>query len=341
VAESGEALIIPDAYKDPRFDPDFDKRTGFHTRSILCLPLAKGDGEILGVIQLLNKQGDQFTSDDADYLEALAAHMVIAIENAKAHMERIEQERTRKELQLAAEIQQRFLPQSKPELPGLKLEARAVPCHAVGGDYHDFLWLPGGGLGIVIADVAGKGIPAALITTAIHAYLHALITDYEGPSALATRLNELLHRSTIASKYVTMAFVEIDPELNRLVYCNCGHNPLLLIRDGRPEQLEANGTIVGMFPAAGFGESEIKLEGGERLLLYTDGVTEAAFGEDDDREEFGLQRLVDVCTRSSDDPASLLATVEREVENFTGGRPLDDDLTMIALELGKPEGGGK
>ena len=335
VAQTGETVIIPDAYADERFDPETDKRSGFRTRSILCAPLLKGGEEVVGVLQLLNKRDGTFREIDAEYLSALAAHMVIALENARAHLERLEQERTRKELELAAQIQQRFLPQSIPQAPGLAIDARALPCSEVGGDYYDFLELPGGALGIVIADVSGHGIPAALITTAIHAYLHALVDCYEDPASLATRLNSLLHFATPASKYATMAVVEYNREERKLRYCNCGHNPLILIRNGVPEELKACGTVVGMFPVARFVTKEIELRGGERLLLYTDGVTEAARGGDDGREEFGLERLQKISLEVSGEPSDWLDTVVAGVEKFTAGEPLDDDMTMVAMQIGK------
>ena len=340
VAQTGETVIIQDAYADERFDPNTDKRSGFRTRSILCAPLLKGGEEVVGVLQLLNKRDGAFSEIDAEYLSALAAHMVIALENARAHLERLEQERTRRELELAAQIQQRFLPQSTPQAPGLAIDARAIPCSEVGGDYYDFLELPGGALGVVIADVSGHGIPAALITTAIHAYLHALIDCYEDPASLASRLNSLLHFATPASKYATMAVVEYDPAKRRLRYCNCGHNPLILIRNGKPEKLGACGTVVGMFPVAKFVFREIELRGGERLLLYTDGVTEASRGADDGREEFGLERLQEVSLEASGEPSDWIDTVVGSVESFTSGEPLDDDLTMVAMRFGKLEDGG-
>jgi len=335
VAETGETLIIPDAYADSRFNPDVDRSSGFRTKSILCLPMRKGD-EIIGVLELLNKREGTFTSNDADYLEALAAHMVIAIENAKAHLERLEQERTRQELELAARIQRRLLPQSLPEVPGLRIAVRAEPCRAVGGDYYDFLALPGDRLGVVIADVSGKGVGAALITSALHAFLHALVCSYSGPAELASSVNRLIHDSILASSFLTMAFVEIDPRLGRLRYCNCGHNQPVFFSDGKPRLLETTGTIVGMFPHAEFGEQALELkgsEGGESLLLYTDGLTEAARGEGDEREEFGLRRLLRVCGEAPGDPASWLASIGEAVEGFTSGATFDDDLTIIAIRF--------
>jgi sigma-B regulation protein RsbU (phosphoserine phosphatase) len=340
VAATGDVVIISDAYSDPRFDPEIDRRSGFRTKSILCLPLKKGDGEILGVLQLLNKREGRFSKDDADYLEALAAHMVIALENAKAHKARLEQERTQKEIELAAQIQQRLLPQRIPAFPGLSAAVRATPCRYVGGDYYDIMILPDGSLGVLIADVSGKGIPAAMITSALHAYLHALWDDYVSPSALAARLNRLLHASILTSSFLTLIFMEIQPELERLTFCNCGHNPMVLVHGEKRILLKATGTIVGMFPKIDFKQEELAIAKGDRLLLYTDGLTEAARGEGENREEFGMSRLLAHCRPSVESPERWLTEIEGAVSVFTEGRPLDDDLTMIALSFREGSSGG-
>lgn len=333
VADTGEAIIISDAYSDPRFDPEVDKKSGFRTRSILSSPLIKGEQEILGVLQLLNKQDGVFTEEDSEYLSALAAHMVIALENAKAHRERLEQERTQREIELAAQIQQRLLPQQDPDFSGLQIAYRAFPCHCVGGDYYDFIRLPGGSLGILIADVSGKGIPAALITSALHAYLHALQENYVSPSVLTNRLNRLLHSSILASSFLTLTFLELQPGLQRMLYCNCGHNPAVLIRNGEQALLQSTGTIVGMFQEAEFRQQEYELNSGDTLLLYTDGLTEASRGEGDGREEFGMDRLLKLCASPPEDPEGWLDHIEGAVKDFTQEQQLEDDLTMIALRI--------
>jgi serine phosphatase RsbU (regulator of sigma subunit) len=337
VAESGETIIIKDAYSDPRFNPEVDRKSGFRTRSVLCLPLAK-DKQILGVIQLLNKKEDYFTQDDADYLSALASHMVIAIENARFHLERLEQERTRKELELAAKIQQRLLPQSTPAISGLQIKTLYTPCHSVGGDLYDFLELPYGRLGIVLTDVAGKGIPAALITSALHAYMHALVETYNEPAEFCTRLNNLLFDSIPAASYATFSFAEYDPERSLLRYCNCGHNPSLFIRGGEPDLLEATGTVLGMFPSMKFKQKELECKNGDILLLYTDGLSEASRGDSNDWEEFGVDRLIELCSESSCDPEKLIEKIHRIVSEFTSFEPLDDDLTILAFQFGEHTG---
>lgn len=341
VVEHGAPLIIADAYTDPRFDPEIDHRTGFRTHDMLCLPLKKADGETLGAIQLLNKKGGTFTSDDVDYLSALASHMVIALQNAKHHLERLEQERTLKELELAAQIQLRLLPQWQPEIPGLSLRAVTRPCRYVGGDYFDFLKLPGGRLGVVIADVSGKGVPASLITSALHAYMQALVETYAGPAALAHKLNKLVRSATLASSFLTMVFLEIDAPGGRLRICNCGHNPPVYLSEGKTTFIKPTGTILGMFPKVEFDEIEIAPRPGDAVLLYTDGLTEAtpaAGGEETDREEFGAERLLEICRLPHADAASWIRALEQAVEAFTAGAPLEDDLTIVALRFGEPGG---
>lgn len=335
VAETGAPIIVDDVHKDPRWDPEFDRMSGFRSRSMLCLPLLKGE-EIIGVLQLLNKKDGKFAIDDVDYLSALAAHMVIAIENAKAHIERLDQERTKRELELAAQIQHNLLPQRVPDFPGLTTECFYYPCSAVGGDYYDFLQLPDNRLGVVIADVSGKGIPAALITSAFHAFLHASIDTYASPATFAAKMNLLLYQSIPQNSFLTAAFIEIEPDAGEIRYCNCGHNPLILINDGRPRLLKSTGTILGMFPKVDFEDEILRFETDHQLFLYTDGLTEATSGGDEDREEFGIERLLEACTNAAPDPKALVNSVREKITAFINTQPLEDDLTMIALHFSPP-----
>lgn len=340
VAQTGETEIIPDAYADPRFNRDFDQRSGFRTRSILCLPMKDGKRTI-GVLQLLNKSRGEFSRDDAEYLSALAAHMVIAINNAKAHKDRLEQERTNKELELAARIQQGLLPVTLPCLERFHVSRYYAPCRTVGGDIYDCYSLPDGKVGVVLADVSGKGIPAALITSALHAYMHALAETYREPGEYCTRLNRLLHESIPSASYATLMFVEFDPTARRIRYCNCGHVPGALLRNGDVQWLRTTGTVMGLLPVAKFAVEEVVMADGDLLLLYTDGLTEAAPPEDEngDSEEFGLERLRMECLAAPREPQGLLDHLQRTVDRFVAGAPLADDLTMLTLTFGRTGGG--
>lgn len=340
VAQTGEIILIDDAYSDPRFDPEVDRRSGFRTRSILCLPMKQGD-EIIGVLQLLNKKSGMFSKEDAEYLGALAAHMVIAVQTAVAHKERIEQVKTKRELELAAQIQQTLLPKSTPDVAGLRIDSFYQPCREVGGDIYDFFKLPGDKCGIMLADVSGKGVPAAMITAAVHAYVHALVETYRDPATFCQRLNKLLHRSTPSSSYATMTFVEYDPGEAMIRYTNCGHLPGMLMKSSEIEKLMPTGTVLGLLADGNFSAAEVPLQKGDTLLLYTDGLSEAAVadgGDEEDPEEFGLERIERVCHGHLDSNGGLLEILFEEVKMFTNDTSFDDDLTMINLRF---SGGNK
>ncbi len=163
VAKTGEIVNIPDAYTDPRFNPEVDQQTGFHTRNILCLPIRNKAGKIVAALQLLNKAQGAFTNDDADFVLMLSGHMALAIENAQPHQALLEKERMEKEFALARGIQRSLLPEKAPQVQGFDIAILNEPCSAVGGDYYDFLSLGPHTLLLVIADVEGKGVASALV----------------------------------------------------------------------------------------------------------------------------------------------------------------------------------
>lgn len=331
VARMGKAIRIDDPYSDSRFNPETDHRTGFKTRNILCLPIQKRD-KILGVIQLLNSLNNHFTDEDEAFLDALASHMAIAIENAMALKREIEQERTRREIELAARIQTSLLPPSCPRFPHLKLEKIYRPCHSVGGDLYGFFELSNGNPGVLIADVSGKSIPAAMITSSLFAFWKAMVSEPFELRSFCEKLNDLLADTIPDSAFVTMIFLEFDMDRKVLNYCNCGHNPALLLSEGTTTQLNNTGTMLGMFPHFNYRTERIPLKEGDRILIYTDGLSEASYTEDDEIYEFGLERIQRVMKR----PGSLsrmLEEMEQEVFAFSGSTDLADDMTLIAMEI--------
>jgi sigma-B regulation protein RsbU (phosphoserine phosphatase) len=167
VAATGEAIVLHDAYGDPRFDRSHDQKTGYRTRSMLCVPINNRERRVVGVLQLLNKKQGSFGQRDLEFLDAISEHMAIAMENATLHMDLIEKNRMERELQLGREIQSRLFPKPPGDVSGIQLDARSVPCFEVGGDYYDFIELPDGDLGIAIGDVSGKGVAAALIMSSL------------------------------------------------------------------------------------------------------------------------------------------------------------------------------
>jgi len=331
VAQTTQVILIDDAYSDPRFNRETDLKSGYRTSSVLCLPITKGT-KTLGVIQLLNSLKGTFDEDDSHYLSALAAHIAIAIENAISLKKEVEQERTRKELELATQIQDTLLPASNPNFKNLSLAKTYRPCHSVGGDLFDFFELDNGHICVIVADVAGKGIPAAMITSALSAFWKALREYTFDLREFCFHLNNLLLDSIPLTAFATMIFLEIDVENKTLSYCNCGHNPGLLASGDSCIELGNTGVMLGMFKDYPFRINTVDLKRGDRILIYTDGLSEASYIDKEERHEFGLNRISRI-VQEQHSPAAMLNALDSAVDAFTGGQDLDDDLTAIALML--------
>lgn len=264
-----------------------------------------------------------------DDLWAVARAMNQATEGLE-HARSLQKERARmeSELALARRIQARLLPAAPPSVPGLEIAGASEAAREVGGDYFDHLDLGDRRVGLVIADVSGKGVPAALLMSAFRAALISHDLGHEEPAALATRLNEFLHKSVDPGKFVTAFLGFLDANTGELHYVNAGHNPSLLVRaDGTHEWLSEGGTILGILPFSAFTSGRVKLAVGDVLTLYTDGVTE---GADATNEQWGEDRLVEAVKRLHDRPCKEIAqALVREVRAFEGDTGPADDLTVI------------
>ncbi len=274
VARDGTAIRLEDAYEDPRFEREVDKKLGFRTERLLCVAIRNEDGVIVGVLQLLNKP-EPFTADDEAFIDTLSAHVAIALEKAQLHAERIEKEKLERDLELAREIQAGFLPEAPPEFAGVEIAVSHRASQGVGGDYYDFLPVPRTDpcapigvsaaaasvpgedhLLIVVADVEGKGAASALVMANVQATLHALADHVEPLEKLPATINQKLldgGRASAAAgrhtKYLSMFLGLLEHGGRTLRYVNAGHVPPALIRaDGAIECLELGGMIVGLFP---------------------------------------------------------------------------------------------
>ncbi len=329
VAATGEPEILHDAYADPRFDRSTDQATGFRTRSMLCVPIRNRERRVVGVLQLLNKEIGSFGELDLEFLDAISDHMAIAMENATLHMAIVEKKRMEQELQLGREIQSRLLPKPPGDLRGLSLDARSIPCFEVGGDYFDFLELPGGDLGIAIGDVSGKGVSAALIMSSIQAALRVAAPIEPDLSSLVARLNALLFRMAGGRKYVTFFFGRYSPSTGQLRYVNAGHNPPFLITDGEVVPIDSTGRPIGILADAGWEERRVTLARGATLFLYTDGLNEAINPAE---EEFGNDRLRESAARAARAGIhTIAAKVLEDVYAFEEGAHATDDKTIVVL----------
>ncbi|OGU27334.1 MAG: hypothetical protein A2X66_03565 [Ignavibacteria bacterium GWA2_54_16] len=332
VAKTGKTINLKDAWKDKRFFSGFDLRTGFLTRTMLCMPMRDRKGKIIGVFQILNKQRGAFAKEDENFLEAFSVHAALAIENARLHQDIVEKEKIERELEIAGAIQRKLLPKELPKLSGYEIDAVARPTRLVGGDYYDLIPLKNGNIALVIADVSGKGVPAALLVSTLHASLHAYIEAASDLSLLAARLNGVVHENTEAERYITLFMGILEPQSGSLSYINAGHCfPFFLSLGGSSiSSLSATGLPLGMFEGVTFETGTVTLKPSDVLVLYTDGVTEAmnrAF------EEYGESRFQQVMIRAKNQNASsFLGSVVADVETFVSGEQQSDDLTMMVLK---------
>lgn len=331
VAESGDTVRIEDAYNDKRFYPEMDAASGYRTRSMLCTPIRSKTGDIVGVIQLLNKIEGNFTFEDEVFLQALAVHFALALVNAKLHAERLRQQRIRTELELARQIQQNLLKAPPKQWKHYRLAARSEPCYEVGGDFFDFLHVSENALWVIIADVSGKGISSALVMSTLQATLHALLVGVHSFEKMLEKLNGMVQEFTGGAHYVTMFLALLDAESRRIHYINAGHNPPLILRgNGRVEQLAANGTVVGLLPRVQYTRSLAELGPDDVLVLYTDGLAEAEDPSGTPFDVHGIDRTV-ASLRPETSPEVILNKLMDDVNAYTAGAPASDDRTVIVI----------
>ena len=301
-----------------------------------CLAVAISvPGRRLGVLAVADKESRDgrvldFTATDARLLSLFANQAAAAIETARLHKAAIEKERIERELELAATIQQQILPHDLPQTPDLEIAARNIPTRQIGGDYFDFFPLSGGRLGFLVADVSGKGVPAALLVSTVHAAVHLQIDEAKTVADLFARIDRHLQRYAATRKFLTAFFGLFEPDTGTLRYVSAGHNPALLRRgSGAIEQLNATGVPLGMFSHASWKEEVVPLEPGDLLCVYTDGVTEALNAAE---EEFGLERLAKLLASGADASThDLCQTVFDEVGSFAAGVPQYDDQTLLLV----------
>ena len=331
VATSGIPILIDDAYRDPRFDRSSDERTGFHTRSVLCTAIHNRSGQVVGVLQLINRKEGCFSQADLTFLDSLADHMALAIENILLLRSKLERDRMERELRLGREIQSRLFPEPPDRTPGLDVAALCTPCYEVGGDCYDFIELEGGRLGFSIGDISGKGVSAALVMSSLQTALRMAAPLTGDLVKLMEQLNHLIHGLTAGRKYATFFYGVLDPSCGRLDYVNAGHIPPLLIRNGEPVELGSTGLPIGLFPANALRAESVQLKTGDSLMLCTDGILEAG---DPTGDDFGMARWKALAVSLRGQTAGLaLDAIFRAVQAFEGAIPPSDDKTVVVLHL--------
>jgi serine phosphatase RsbU (regulator of sigma subunit) len=329
VVAAGEPAYVPDVHTDPRY---INARP--ETRSELVAPMIS-KGRVIGAFNVESDRVDAYAEDDLARLTAFADQATVAVESARLYERALRAQRLEEELTIAREIQLDLMPDHPPVIAGVDLAGLNVPSETVGGDYYDFIDVAPGQLGLVIGDVTGKGVAAALIMASFRASLLAEIRNNYAITDIFAKVNGLLCESTEPDRFVTALYGVYDLATRRFTYASAGHNPAILVRaSGEIEELSAGGTVLGSFPESTYDEDILRLEPGDLLLLYTDGVTEAI---DADEQEFGLERLRELAGALRAEPAAAgAAAIERAVRRHAGERAALDDLTLLVMRVTEP-----
>ena len=336
VAASGVAEILGDPYSDPRFDPTVDRLTGYRTRSLLTVPVRNRDGELIAVLQLLNRREGAFSAADVEFLAELGEFFAIALTTANLHREIVAREQLRGEVRLAAEIQRALQPVGRAEIPGLEIESLFEPCHEVGGDYWDVVPVNDDRWWIVIADVSGKGVPAGLIASTIQACLWASRARAESLATVVTDVNEILCRLTRRRKFATLVAAEWRLSEETLSWVSAGHPPLLVRRGGDVREFAATGRPVGLLPDQSYEVESVTFAPGDVVLLYTDGILEAG-GSDASLEQFGLDRIR-ACLVGEAGPREVIEGLAAALTAHIDGSAPGDDVTLVCVRRTAPPG---
>jgi len=324
------AVLSSDATTDPRFmSHDSIIRSNIH--SAMCAPLWNNQ-EVIGIIYADRVSlMDQFSEEDLKMLTLLSNLAAVKIENARLIERALEQERMEKELALAAQIQRDFLPKASPPLDNFDIHGLNVPCQQVGGDYFDYIPIAPDTLGLVIADVSGKGVSASLLMASLRASLHAEATSRHRLEDMAKKLNDFVCRSSGASSFITFFYGELNTVSGEIRYLNAGHNPPVIINArGRLERMDPCGMCLGMFPTSEYECRTALVEAGDVALLYTDGITE---GRNKDKEQYGEERLIDFVRRHINQPAAkIIEGLRADLVAFTESPDLADDMTIVLVK---------
>lgn len=330
VLDNHSSVLTADAQTDDRLKmKDSIIKSNIH--SAMCVPLWD-NREIIGVIyadriSLL----EQFNEEDLRLLTLLSNLAAVKIENARRIDQAIEIEKLQKELALAAQIQKDFLPKTNPVCDRLDIAWTFIPCNQVGGDYYDFISIDDCRLALIVADVSGKGISAALLMASLRAALIAEVGPQFQLKAAAAKLNDFVFASAATNRFISCFVCDLNMTTGELRYVNAGHNPPIIIsKDGKVRRLDPTGFCLGMFPSVSYGVEQVKIEKGETVVLYTDGITDT---RNSLNQEFGEDNLIGLLKKNAKKPAAeIISKLNNELGTFSSGVDPFDDMTLIVLK---------
>ena len=327
VLDSGLSVLV----RDTSIDDAFRERRSIveqNIRTLMAVPLQTRD-QIIGLIYVDSPSLlREFTKDDLNLLTVMANVAAIRIEQTRfAELEQARQLMAR-DLEQAAEIQQEFLPAVAPSVSGLDLAGHNAPCRTVGGDYYDFFPYGNSRIAMVLGDVSGKGMPASLLMMGLQARVQVLIEEPKSLSEVMTRLNRITSANCPSNRFISLFFCILDGETGDITFCNAGHNPPLIVHaDATCEQLKGGGPVLGIVPFFEYQEFHSKLDAGDTLVIYSDGVTEATNPTGD---EFEIPGLAEAVIQSRTQAASeIIRHINKSLVAYTAGAPPADDVTLI------------
>ena len=333
VVRTGEVINVPDAYADPRFNPEIDRKTGFRTRNMITFPLLGFDNKIVGVLQVLNKSKGSFDPWDDELVRTFGAHVGVALQRQLLLEHYAEKQRIQRDLSIAREIQQGLIPDKAAQVAGFDIAGWNKPADETGGDCYDYLTLPDGSLALIIADATGHGIGPALMIAECRALFRATVSLSHDLSQVVGRINNLLCEDLPDDRFVTAFFGLLAPEDCTLSFLSAGHGPLIQYIREKDEfiELSANAMPLGILADVPFDEPvQFKMIPGDMMVLVTDGFFE---WQNNDKEQFGTERLFKIVRAHRDRPcAELIETLYREVKAFAPGTAQADDLTAIIIK---------
>jgi phosphoserine phosphatase RsbU/P len=328
-----KAVLSQDASSDQNL-PTSASIADLKIRSVMCVPLVTPDKEALGIIQLDTSDRKQFNQEDLDVLAAVAGQAAISIQNAAMHESLLERERLNRDLKLAEQVQKRFLPQNEPTFPGFEFFSHYDPAYEVGGDYYDFVPLPDDRLAIAVGDVSGKGVAAALMMAKFSGDTRYCILTENAPAAASNELNTLLFSAGIEEKFITLSLSVLDVKRRTLTLASAGHLPVLVRRsNGTVEEVgeDIAGFPLGIIPEADYKQTEVKLNPGDVVAVFSDGVTDARNLREELYDSRENRRLIRKLADTQGGPELVGRAILQEIREFSSGHVQVDDITLICF----------
>lgn len=335
VAEMNEIINITNAYEDPRFNPSFDRKTGFKTRTILTLPLRSLKGKVVGVLQMLNRQGqDYFSEYDIFIMRTFASQVGVILERAELIKSRLKEERLSNELELASKIQKKLLPSRTMTYENLEIAGWSISCDETGGDYFDFFQLENGEVLIAIGDVSGHGISAALIMLEARALFKAFSAENNSVGLILEKMNKFLQEDLETERFMTFLSGSFSRDGKKFRYSSAGHDGPLWFNSKTNiiSSLDSTGTVLGFMEDLNFPiSSDYDVSKGDIFLFFTDGLFESTNNRG---EQFGKNNLIQLINSLKDGNAQQISQeINKELNLFCGNQSRQDDITLVVVKM--------